>query len=132
MRIWRRLCCRNRIKIFCRGHMELKNIYSQMPYTYWMNQKYPFRQRIRFFWQKRSINWHDYCNVSLSSPHIPLLCLELYMQKYIISIRKIMKWPNGAIWIMCAIFMISSRSMKMNSHSFSAMQYILPLINIQK
>lgn len=22
----------------------LKNIYSQMPYTYWMNQKYPFRQ----------------------------------------------------------------------------------------
>ena len=74
VRIWRRLCCRNRIKIFCRGHMELKNIYSQMPYTYWMNQKYPFRQRIRFFWQKRSINWHDYCNASLSSPHIPLLC----------------------------------------------------------
>ena len=23
VRIWRRLCCRNRIKIFCRGHMEL-------------------------------------------------------------------------------------------------------------
>ena len=25
VRIWRRLCCRNRIKIFCRGHMELKS-----------------------------------------------------------------------------------------------------------
>ena len=28
----------------------------------------------KVFWQKRSINWHDYCNASLSSPHIPLLC----------------------------------------------------------
>lgn len=63
--------------------------------------------------------------------HSPFMLGTLHA-KYIISIRKIMKWPNGAIWIMCAIFMISSRSMKMNSHSFSAMQYILPLINIQK
>lgn len=28
VRIWRRLCCRNRIKIFCRGHMELNFMFN--------------------------------------------------------------------------------------------------------
>ena len=85
------------LKMERRLFIILKNIYSQMPYTLLDEPKYPFRQRIRFFWQKRSINWHDYCNASLSSPHIPLFMLgTLHAKIYNLDTKdyEVSKWSD--------------------------------------
>ena len=63
---------------------SLKTTCCRMLCIYWTNRRCHCRLRIRYCWQKKLIKWRDSSPASLLLPHIHRLCLERWMQRFII------------------------------------------------